>query len=120
MASRPSVASSYGVPMVMPSTSVLKIWSTPSLTPAISSRSVRRTPIQRAPPTYGPPTLFETQVSVMSRSISGMSSRSWKLKVTFLSTIPSMVRLQRVDVDDRDVEAGVHAVEVGAGDAERR
>ena len=91
MASRPSVASSYGVPIVMPSTSVLKIWSTPSWTPASSRRSVRRTPIQRAPPTYGPPTLLETQVSVMSRSMRGIASRSSKVSSSSLSTIPSIL-----------------------------
>ena len=76
-----------------------------------------RTPIQRAPPTYGPPTLLETQVRVMSRSMSGIASRSSKVSSSDLSTMPSMVSVQLVDVDDRYVEPGVDAVEVVVGDS---
>ena len=53
-----------------------------------------RTPIHRAPPTYSPPTLLETQVRVMSRSISGISSSSSKVNVSSWSTSPSMVSVQ--------------------------
>ena len=92
IASRPSVARSSGVEMVMPSTSVERIWSAPvEPMPARSRRSVRRTPVQRVPPTYGPPTSLETQVKVMSRSMSGISSRSSKLRLISWSTSPSMV-----------------------------
>ena len=90
IASRPSVATFSGVLIVMPSTSVDRIWSAVSPTPAMSSRSVRRTPSQRAPPTYGPPTSLETQVSVMSRSIRSILVRSSNEKVCSFSTSPSI------------------------------
>ena len=60
-----------GVPTVNPSTDRLTIWSAPGSGSASSSSSRSGAPIQRALPTYGPPTWFETQVSVMSRSMSG-------------------------------------------------
>ncbi len=95
IASRPSVATSSGVLIVIPSTSVLRIWSADVASiPARSSRSVRRTPIQRAAPRYRPPTSLETQVRVMSRSMSGIASRSSRVNVTSRSTSPSMVSVQ--------------------------
>ena len=63
----------------MPSVEWLKIWSTPGLMPARSRRSLVRTPSQRAAPTYWPPTSFETQVRVMSRSTRGILSSSAKV-----------------------------------------
>ena len=72
-ASRSSVSACTGVEIVIPSVEWLRIWSAPVRTPARSSRSRVRTPSQRAPPTYGPPTSFETQVRVMSRSTSGIA-----------------------------------------------
>lgn len=77
--SRPSMTSSTGLPMVIPSTErATSWWAGPpfdgGLTPHWRRRSARRTPIHRALPTYGPPTSFETQASVMFRSISGMRS----------------------------------------------
>ena len=55
-ASRPSMTSSTGVPIVMPSTERATSWSAcpprdGGWTPASSSRSARRTPSQRALPT---------------------------------------------------------------------
>ena len=80
--------------MVIPSVEWLKIWSTPGRTPARSSRSLVRTPSQRAAPTYGPPTSFETQVRVMSRSTSGIVSSSSKVSENGRSTSPSTVSFQ--------------------------
>ncbi len=87
IASRPSMTSSTGVPSVMPSTDRATSWSAGpprrgGLTPASRSRSARRTPIQRALPTYGPPTSLDTHVRVMSRSINSRASRSWNVYVT--------------------------------------
>jgi hypothetical protein len=70
------VTTAVGVPQVQPSTDRLSSWSAPDRMPASSSSGPSRTPVQRALPTYGPPTSFETQVSVMSRSTSGIASRS--------------------------------------------
>ena len=47
------------------------IWSAPAWTPACSRTVASGTPIQRAFPTYSPPTSLETHVRVMSRSIVG-------------------------------------------------
>ena len=71
IASRPSIATAVGVPTVNPSTERPTIWSAPGSGSASSSSSRSGAPIHRALPMYGPPTGFETQVSVMSRSISG-------------------------------------------------
>ena len=51
IASRPSVATFSGTLIVMPSTSVHRIWSESLPTPARSRTSVSLTPSQRAPPT---------------------------------------------------------------------
>ena len=80
--------------IVMPSKSVLRIWSAPLPTPAMSRMSFSRTPCQRAAPTYLPPTLLETHVRVMSRSTIGMSSSSSKLIWSSFSTSPSTVSVQ--------------------------
>ena len=58
-----------GVPIVMLSALVDFTASAPALTPASSSRSRIGMPSHVALPTYEPPTGFETQVSVMRRSI---------------------------------------------------
>ena len=95
IASRPSGATFSGVQMVMPSTSVERIWSAfVESMPARARTSVRGTPSQRAPPTYGPPTSLETQVRVMSRSMVSIAARSSKVSVTSWSTSPSMVSVQ--------------------------
>ena len=62
--------------MVSPSTLVDFTASAPCCTPASRRRSAIGTPIQRALPAYGPPTSLDTQVRVMSRSISRRSSSS--------------------------------------------
>ena len=75
-ASRPSITTLVGAPIVMPSTDVISNWSDASLTPASRSRSASRAPSQRALLISGPPTGFDTQQSVIQRSISGRDSRS--------------------------------------------
>ena len=77
-----------GVEMVMPSVDSLRIWSTPLLTLARSSRSRTRTPSQRVELMYGPPTSLLTQLRVMSCSIIGMASRSLNDSVNGCSTWP--------------------------------
>ena len=81
--------------MVKPSTAVLRIWSALVLSiPARSSTSRRGTPSQRAAPTRLPPTSLLTQVSVMSCSTTFILVSSSKVRVTDLSTSPSMVSVQ--------------------------
>jgi hypothetical protein len=84
----PSRTDSVGVPMVMPSMDVDRIWSAPLCTPARRSSGASGVPSQRALPQYEPPTGFETQVSVRSCSSSGIRSRSSKLISNGRSTIP--------------------------------
>ena len=92
IASRPSRATESGVEIVMPSTSVERIWSAlVESMPALASTSASGMPSHRADPMYGPPTSFDTQVRVMSRSIVGIAASSSKVKVTSWSTSPSMV-----------------------------
>ena len=69
IASRPSITTAAGLPTVNPSTERETSWSAAGSTPASSSKGFSGTPTQRALPMYGPPTSFETHVSVMSRSI---------------------------------------------------
>ncbi len=88
IASRPSVTADVGVLQVQPSTERLRTCSAPACTPASSSSGASRTPVQRAVPTYGPPTSLDTQVRVMSRSTSGRRSRSSKDSVSGRSTMP--------------------------------
>src|ERR1700722_1583017 len=60
-----SIAVATGVPEGKPSKEVQNNWVPPDLMPASCSSARRLAPSHFALPTYGPPTGFETQVSVM-------------------------------------------------------
>ena len=68
--------------------------SAPARTPASRRMSAIGTPIQRALPTYGPPTSLETQVRVTSRSTSRRARMSSKPRSSSLSTRPCTRRRQ--------------------------
>ena len=88
IASRPSITTAVGLPTVNPSTERETSWSAAGSTPASSSKGFSGTPTQRALPMYGPPTSFETHVSVMSRSISSRATSCSKSRVISRSTMP--------------------------------
>jgi hypothetical protein len=62
--------------MVMPSWDRHSSWSLPERIPFSRSSAPSGTPIQRAVPASPPPTSLETQVSVMSRSMTSSRSNS--------------------------------------------
>jgi hypothetical protein len=91
IAPRPgSSSTSTGVPVYQPSTLVEKSWSAPGRTPASMSSSRRSTPVNVAVEMRSPPTVLDTQASVTGRSCSGRDSRSSKVSVSSVSTIPWM------------------------------
>ena len=68
--------------------------SAPARAPARASRSATRTPCQPALPTRLPPTSFETQASVIHRSICGIASRSAQSMVSGRCTMPCTFSFQ--------------------------
>ena len=109
-----------GVPHVQPSTEVLSSWVAEGCRPASSSRSARRAPRHTALPTKPPPTSFETQESVTSRSMSGRRSRSAKPISISRSTSPCTRRRHRSGRYLRHEQGGVDPVELVVGGDERR
>ena len=75
IASSTSSALRVGAPIVIPSSDRHSSWSLPGRIPFSRSRDASGTPIHRALPTSAPPTSLETQVSVMSRSITSARSK---------------------------------------------
>ena len=83
-----------GAPIVMPSIDVMYSWSQSRWMPASRNRSASRVPSHRALLINGPPTTFETQHSVIQRSIIGRASRSLYVRVIGRSTMPWMRNCQ--------------------------
>ena len=75
IASSTSRALRVGAPIVMPSSDRHSSWSLPGRIPFSRSRAASGTPIHRALPASAPPTSLETQVSVMSRSMTSARPR---------------------------------------------
>ena len=114
------VTAAMGVLADQPSADRDSSCSAAGSTPARARRSRNGTPSQTALPAYGPPTSFDTQVRVRSRSIIGIARSSSYDEGERRARHAADRELPARGVDGRDRERGVDAVEVGVADAERR
>ena len=115
IASRPSVTAAIGVLAVHPSTDRDSSWSAPGVDPGVGEEVLHPHTEPPRVPGVGPPTSFETQVRVRSRSTSG--GREQVRVGERVGAVHHAADRQRPGrrVDRGDGERGVDPVEVGVG-----